>query len=278
MKHNESERGITLIELLISLLAAAILIGGALQFFSGQYGSILVQRQISDMQQNARAALDDITMKLRNAGANLPEGLPAFLTSDTNPDTLSVRFAPFSGSVPVGWVSAKNASKPIEIDIAMDISAFKVNQPAYIWYSEKSQGEWITIKNIVTNTGSGRHEFYHIKAPLKFAPSPGHFLVAMQSSRYYIDATDTQHPRLMLEQNGAAPELYADNIEDLQFRYVLSGGDTVETIGPNDTVYMVRVAITAHTGTPDVRLLDAGVDGYRHRSLETGIMIRNNRF
>lgn len=277
MSRQRTECGITLIELLISLLAASILIGGALQFFSGQFGTVLVQRQISDMQQNARAALDDITIKLRNAGANLPAGLPAFVTADTNPDTLSIRYAPFSGSVPVGWASTANSSTPIEIDIAIDISAFSADQHVYIWYSDKSEGEWFYIKNIVTNAGSGRHEIYHIKSPLKFNPGPGHFLVALRSSRYYVDATDTLHPLLMRAENGTAPELYADDIEDLQFQYVLSGGDTVETLGANDSVYFVRVALTARTHGEDIRSLDAGVDGYRHRTLETGVMIRNNR-
>lgn len=277
MSQRITERGITLIELMISLLAASILIGGALQFYSGQYGTVLIQQQVSDMQQNARAALEDITVKLRNAGANLPDGLPAFVTSDSNPDTLSIRFAPFSGSIPVGWSSAPTANDPIEIDISIDISAFSVGQRAYIWYSDKAQGEWFEIKNIVTNSGSGRHEIYHVKSPLTFAPSPGHFLVALRSARYYVDATDTLHPQLMREENGAAAEVYADNIEDLQFQYVLSGGDTVGTLGVNDTVYFVKVALTAHTAKEDIRSLDAGVDGYRHRSLETGVMIRNNR-
>ena len=278
MKRTVTERGITLVELLVGVLAAAILVGGAMHFYVAEYGAAISQSQISDMQQNVRAAIDELTVKLRNAGANLPGNMPVLLTANTDPDILSVRFAPNSGSIPVGWGTTEKSSDPIEIDIARDISAFSVNQNVYIWYSDKSQGEWFIITSIVSKPGIGRHEIYHGGTNLLFAPMPGHFLVAMQDILYYIDASDTLHPTLMRRENSDPPEIFADNIEDLQFRYILSDGDTVETLTANDTVYLVRVAITAHTDAPDAQIAGNGVDPFRRRSLETGVLIRNNRF
>lgn len=68
---NLGQKGISLVELLIAV-TLTILIGAAmLEFYLSQHNQFLVQEDISDMQQNARVAMDEITKNIRKAGYGL---------------------------------------------------------------------------------------------------------------------------------------------------------------------------------------------------------------
>lgn len=66
--------GFTLIEMLIALVLGSLVVLGLFDFLSSQQRVYMVQEQVADMQQNARAALDILTREIRMAGYN-PAGL-----------------------------------------------------------------------------------------------------------------------------------------------------------------------------------------------------------
>ncbi|MCF8144708.1 MAG: prepilin-type N-terminal cleavage/methylation domain-containing protein [Deltaproteobacteria bacterium] len=74
------EKGFTLIELLIAMALALVIIGALSSAFVSQRKTYAVQEQVSEMIQNARAAMDMITREVKMAGydpAEIPiAGIP----------------------------------------------------------------------------------------------------------------------------------------------------------------------------------------------------------
>jgi len=64
----KSNKGMTLVELLIVLAVGSILMGAMLGAFINQQKSYAVQDQVIDMQQGLRAAVDRMTREIRMAG------------------------------------------------------------------------------------------------------------------------------------------------------------------------------------------------------------------
>lgn len=77
-----SQRGLSLIEMMIGLVLSSIIIAGIYQMFYAQQRSYLTQDQIAEMQQNLRAALSLMTRELRTAGFDPTRGSNAGLVTD----------------------------------------------------------------------------------------------------------------------------------------------------------------------------------------------------
>jgi hypothetical protein len=83
LKRMICQEGLGLVELLISG-ALTVLIGAiALEFYMSQHNRFIVEEDISDMQQNARAAMDEITRNIRIAGFGLTSYPSIVVGSDT---------------------------------------------------------------------------------------------------------------------------------------------------------------------------------------------------
>jgi len=90
--------------------------------------------------------------------------------------------------------------------------------------------------------------------------------------RLQWDGTHPTMPVLVREENGVG-EVLAEDIENLQFEYILKDGTFTETPGNTDDVRTVRTTIIARTKLTDPDL--KGVDGYRRRELSSVIKVRN---
>jgi len=77
------QKGMGLIELLISA-ALTVLIGAiALEFYVSQHNRLILEEDISVMQQNARVVMDEITRNIRIAGFGLTSSPSIVVGSDT---------------------------------------------------------------------------------------------------------------------------------------------------------------------------------------------------
>lgn len=94
LKNNE--RGFTLIELVIGLAISLILMGVAVSIFNVQRKSYSMQEQITEMQQNVRAAMDMIVREIRMAGYDPTES--GFVGIGTNTTTLLQIMADIDGN------------------------------------------------------------------------------------------------------------------------------------------------------------------------------------
>ncbi len=92
MIYANNQRGFTLVELLVGLLAVAAITYAAMSLYITEHNQLLVQEEISDMQANIRTATEMLATAIRKGGFTLPATLTAIETGDTGPDTITVTF------------------------------------------------------------------------------------------------------------------------------------------------------------------------------------------
>ena len=66
----ESDRGFTLVELMIAMAIGLVVLGAMYGIFTMHNKTFGTQEQIAEMQQNARATMDMMTREIRMAGYN----------------------------------------------------------------------------------------------------------------------------------------------------------------------------------------------------------------
>ena len=260
-------KGFTLIELIIAAILSTVVITAALGIYMVQHKHLIVQDQISDMQQNVRASLQDLSTKIRLAGYNVPTGLSALNAYDTNPDSLEILYD--SGRIQDVYLVEDMATSSSELRCdGLDLSLIHQGDTIFIYDPITQVGEYLVLSEVHDSSGHLRPNTLDLLIPYP----AGSLIMMMETIKYYIDNTsDPQHPRLMVQVNGGLPQIYADNIADLQFQYVLSSGAIVDVPTLAKMVREVIIDITARTDSPDE---DLG-DEYRTRHLRTSVKVRN---
>ncbi|MFQ5607676.1 MAG: PilW family protein [Candidatus Zixiibacteriota bacterium] len=272
----QSESGFTILELLIALFLGGVIALFALKFYVNEHNNYLVQRNVSDMQQNLRAALREVAHSVINGGANLPPEIAAFEVANKNPDSLVIRYAPIGGSVLVGDHTQIKQASPIHVAKGSDLSKFSAGMRVRLWHSGLKTGEWFTITKIATNNGSGWEEIHHQGQTLLFDPEPGDMLLALEEVSYFVDPSDTTNPLFMVQRNGQPAAPYSENVESFDMRFTTTRGDTVSVLTPADTVLSGIISLQARTGDVDYEAMDRNVDGRRRRAQVMEVAIRNN--
>ena len=84
--------GFTLVELLIALLITGVVVSAGYGIYLTQHEGWIIQEQISNMQQNVRAAMHELETRIRMAGYGLPGGFQPIYAADANPDTITILF------------------------------------------------------------------------------------------------------------------------------------------------------------------------------------------
>ncbi len=169
----KDEKGITLVELLVAVLITFIVGSAALEFYASQHNQWLAQTDISDMQQNVRALLDELTKNIRSAGYGIIVSHPRV---DVTSQTLTIY--------------RKDSTK-------------------------------------------------------------------IDTIRYYVSSADPDHPNLVKQINQDSPQVFAEDIESVQFA---------------QTGNLITITLVAREGRRDPEY--AG-DGYRRRTLIAAAELRN---
>ena len=103
----KNQRGITLIEMLVSLLIASVIIGGAYQVFVTLATNYTIQDKVAEMQDSVRAGMEIMVADLRMAGYDKEGG-----GSTVPPVTSPVSGSP--NSIRVEWESDDDTIKSVE--------------------------------------------------------------------------------------------------------------------------------------------------------------------
>lgn len=72
------DAGFTLVELMVAMVMLSIVSTATFYFYIGQHQAYVTQSDVSDMQQNGRAAVRELSYHLRQAGFNTPADSAAF--------------------------------------------------------------------------------------------------------------------------------------------------------------------------------------------------------
>ncbi len=260
------EKGFTIIELLIALLITGILVTAGYGVYINQHEGWIIQEQVSSMQQNARAAMHELETKIRMAGYKLPGGIEPIYAQNTNPDTITIIFKSEMGCDATIEHDMPQPSSELRCD-GHDVSCFKVDTWAYIYDPFADTGEFFYITQVQT----GSSHIQHNTMDLSRCYPQGSIVSYMDMFKFYIDQTDTNHPNLMEQHVLETPQVYAENIEDLQFRYGLANGVYVDVPPAASVVREVVISLVARTDKKDLQF--AGE--YRRRSLTSDVKIRN---
>ncbi len=218
------------------------------------------------MQQNARAAIDELTRQIRMAGYGLPLQLDGIEAYNTNPDTIVINYADAGCDATIEH-KMPNPSAELRCD-GHDVSCFWDGQWAYIFDPDSGGGEFFEITEVQT----GSSHIQHNTMSLSRSYDEGAILLSLTHVKFYIDYSDSLHPNLMMQLPGQAPQVYAENITDLQFQYVMKNGAILDQPAIPEDIRQVIINITARTNDPDI---DLAGKPYRTRNISSSVNVRN---
>lgn len=262
-----SNKGVTLIEILIATLITGVITAAMFKVYINQHHAWMIQDRVIEMQQNARASIDELSRQIRMTGFELPTNLTPLEAYDTNPDTIVISYksnqscdAPIEHAMPL-------PSAELRCD-GHDVSCFYDGQLVYIWDPFDESGEFFEISLVQASSAHIQHNYW----PLSKCYPKGSVILALDRVKFYIDQSDTLHPALMIQVGTFPPQVYAEDIIDLQFEYTLKNGLTtsVPTIAKN--VREVGVSLTARTPEKDNEFTD---NPYRFETYTSSVYLRN---
>ena len=262
----KDRRGVSLLELLVALAMTGIITVAIFKTYTTQHKSYLIQEDITDIQQNARASIDELARHIRMAGYDLPDGLSAITPSNTNPDTITITYRTDNCDT---YLSAPMPQPSSELKCATDVSCFYDGQMCYIFEPDSGGGEWFEISHVQPSALHIQHNDW----PLSKKYGADAIIVSMQQVKFYIDnTTDSTHPVLMLKRPGREAEIYADNICDLEFEYRLKNDSVYSSPVVLDNIREVLISVTGRSNMPDLENED---NPYRERTFTTSVYLRN---
>ena len=267
MNRLHNARGFSLLEVLIALTLTGVITAAILQAYITQHKNYMVQDDITAVQQSARAAIDEIGRHVRMAGNELPSGVDALVPVNSNPDSLMIRYRVDNCEATIDTTMAS-----ANADIVCDgpITCFHADEMAYIFHPDSGGGEWFWITAVDTIN----KRISHTSAPLSKAYDDGAVVITMEQILFYVDTlSNPDHPLLMMQLPGQTAQIYADNVDDLQFRYRLQNGSIVDDPLLIEDVREVLISVTGRSENPDS---DADQDDpYRRRTYASAVHLRN---
>jgi prepilin-type N-terminal cleavage/methylation domain-containing protein len=257
--------GFTLVELLIVLLITGLVVSAGYGLYLNQHQGWIVQEQISDMQQNARAAMHELETRIRMAGYALPGGLQPIYAANTDPDTIAVLFQDEFECKATIEQDMFDPSSELRCD-GHDVGCFDETTWAYVYDPSTDTGEFFYITGVQLASSLIQHS-----SPMSRAYPEGSVVMYVDLYKFYIDTADTNHPNLMVQRQDNRSYVYAEDIENVQFRYGLANGVYVDLPPAASVVREVLVTLTARTARRDLQFQGE----YRRRTLTSEVKVRN---
>ena len=247
MKNNKS--GFTLIELLIVIVISALLTGGIYAIFISQQSSYAIQTGVTDMQQNARAALTLMEKDIRMAGSGIGNSftVQAFDGADIDntvidvtqgaQDSITVVYA----TQRLAKVSAVNANQ-VTLSAVSGFGTYDGTQ--YIAFESENAVYTITdITGFVLTLDSDPPA--HLANIRSTEATPGAWAYLVTAITYQVDTARHTLERVASNQIGTAPDTddlwddIANHINDLQIDYPFDPGT-----GQDDNLLQITLTST----------------------------------
>lgn len=259
-------RGISLVEMLIAFALTGVVTASVLKAYVTQHKNYMVQDDITHIQQNVRASIDELSRQCRMAGYALPLGLPSIEAANTDPDTITIVYHDDGCDT---YLDAAMPQPSSELKCATDVSCFYDGQWVYIFEPDSGGGEFFEITHVQP---SSQH-LQHNTMTLSKAYTKDAVILSLMRVQFYIDQTDPDHPNLMIRLPGKTPQVYAENISDLQFRYRLEDGNLVNVPVAVEDVREILISVTGRSANPDPDKPED--EQYRTRTSSTSVALRN---
>jgi prepilin-type N-terminal cleavage/methylation domain-containing protein len=271
-----TNKGVTLIELLIALVISSILIAGLYRVFIGQHKSYTVQEQVVDMQQNVRVSINRMMSEIRMAGFGnvsmvLPVQFIAYGQTRTFNNVLNLD-TPVTGSLTIITATGDFAIIKTSITLPNKITLNRLTDSQGDPLFDTGNRKFISIGGLESNTItdiqgttltlSGNLVYNH---PINTPVFP------IRAISYQVVNDDGKFTLKRDENIGGGRQPLADNIENIQFEYFDAQGNP--TLIPAK-IRMVKATVTATTAISD--------DEYKNRktippkrTIASNIYLRN---
>jgi len=258
--------GFTVIELLIAVLLAGLITSASMALYLTQRKQLFVQEEVTDMQSNIRAAMNELTTKIRMVGYKLPEGMQSVIARNTNPDTIKIMTNyDFTDDIQLEWAMPQPSAE-LRCD-GHDLTGISDGDTLYIFDPFINSGEYFVVSHVQMASSNIQHN----TSTLSRRYPQGSKVAKVQSTTYYIDQTDPNHPNLMYQYQRNPAQIYAENITNLNFQYVLSDGTIVDVPAMTRMIREVIISVTARTNKQDNEFQTP----YRNRTLVARVKVRN---
>jgi prepilin-type N-terminal cleavage/methylation domain-containing protein len=279
---SKTNRGVTLIELLIALVISSFLIAALYRVFISQQQTYTVQEQVVDMQQNARASISRMMSEIRMAGfGNVTTVLPVQFTvygqtrtfnNVLNPDT------PVAASLTI--VSAIQRGATITENASSNQNQIKVSSLADF---DKDNKKYVSIggleSHVITDIDTVNKRIT-LSGNLIYNHGQDTPVFPIRAISYQVVQEDGNTTLKRDENIGGGRQPLADNIENTQFEYFDSNSNPTAT--PSN-IRMVKVTVKARTDMPDPNFkggeladpLDIDKGAYRIREISSNVFLRN---
>jgi type II secretory pathway pseudopilin PulG len=267
--HNRNSKlnrssGFTLMEALIALLLTGIISTAVFKTYLTQHQHYIAQDDITNIQQNGRAAIDEMTRQIRMAGFQLPTGLNALRAANTNPDSLVLIYRSDTAQA---VLSANMASAAADIVSTTSTGGFTSGDWAYIFEPDSGGGEFFVISGV----NPGAKLISH--TPMTKAYRKDAIVLIVTWAQYYIDGSNSDHPNLMVRTPAYGSQVFAEDVSNLQFRFRLNNGTIVDVPPLVEDVREVLVNVTARSRNQDP--YHTGSDPYKYRTYTSSVNVRN---
>ncbi len=267
----KKQRGTSFLEVMIALAIMGVITTAIFKLYIASHKNYIVQEEVQFTQQNARASIDELARQIRMAGYDLPLGMDAITSANTDPDTITINYRSNNCET---YLSAPMPQPSAELKCATDVSCFYDGQWVFIFEPDSGGGEWFEITEVQT----GSNHIQHNTMTLSKKYNEDAILISMNSVKFFLDnTTNPDNPTLMMQLMGQAPQIYADNIIDLQFQYRMKNGTLLDSVILADDLREVLISVTGRSLNEDVDFDNFGVtdDSYRYRTFNTSVFLRN---
>ena len=277
-----TDKGVTLIELMIVLVIAGLLVGGIYTLFATQQRSYYVQDRVTGIQQDGRAVLNIMARDIRMAGFVTGAGSAGGFTDDSG--TFSLSSDPAGDTFTYAIEPGNSNTAPDTLTVVLGIEELGI--------VDTTSGNLVTFENLDTNTpfanavtNNVAFVAFDLHVGNLYQVSSVNFsndtitVVNFTSGEktvggkaYWVKAVTYSVDSDALKRNeniGAGAESLAGGgettvVEDLQFAYQVAG-DTGWYNAPSEfpagtsqaNIEMVRINVTVRTAVEDATVADA---------------------
>jgi len=298
-------QGFTLVELLVAMAIATVILTAIFSTFKSQQDSYVVQSQLAMTQQNVRGAMQlisrdiqmagyytnfetsIITMDWDGMGAN--ESMHPIIYARNNISAAGDDIKDNTDLVVIVKASMEDgrqlalgeaASGTTASSTLRDAGNLTQDKYALLVKNDLSRAEFFRVTN---STG-----IINLSKSLLESYSEDDWIFRADIIIYYVDDADPAHPNLMRRNlgNNEQAQVMAEDIDNLQFRYVLEDGSMTDSGFNERDVRAVEIYLLARTrniirGYTDPNTYNMGsmnvtpIDGYRRKLLKALIKTRN---
>jgi type II secretory pathway pseudopilin PulG len=270
------ERGITLVELLVSMTVGIILITFAFGFINSQTNNLNENRQTSEMQQELRWALQFTADHVKLSGNAVPTACGYKAIDNTDgasgaPDSLVI-LGSFKSLVVTTTQNMASENSQIECS-----SVDRIEQGDLIMISDGTFSELFAVTAITANRLS--HDValpWNDTNNLDHKYNVGSTLTVLTQFRFFIKTDTVGHPNLMVASQAYPAQVLAGDIDQFQVRFKMKSGSWSND---PDEIYDIReVEITLRARSPqplkNYRDHDYG-DAYKRIELKSMVIPKN---